>query len=88
MSGWVGVGETADLLLFLVHQPPHTSLWWVTINKRPVLVRYVDRMPNQLIAQRVGAVGTKPGTVIAVLYQILYQISFLNLPKSSYELPA
>ena len=32
MRGWIGIGEAADLLLLVVHQPADTLLWCMAIN--------------------------------------------------------
>ena len=46
MRGWIGIGEAADLLFLVIHQPADTVLWWVAINKWAILVWHPDTMAS------------------------------------------
>ena len=60
MRGWIGIGEAADLLLLVVHQPADTVLRWMAINKRSVLVRHDDTMAKQPLLLLMGLRGSAP----------------------------
>ena len=47
MSGWIGIGEAADLLFLGVNQPADTVLWCMAINKWAVLVWHPDTMAKR-----------------------------------------
>ncbi len=88
MCRWIVVSELGDLALLGVHQPADTLLWCMVINKWAVLVRHVDRMDAQSVDSASSwVVGTKPEMVKAVLYQLLYPISFHDPPKFSAGMP-
>jgi len=59
MRSWIGVGETTDLYLLIIHQTAKTILWRIPFNQWAVL----DGMSGILAITRIervqcGAVGT------------------------------
>ena len=46
MCRWIGIGEAADLLFLVIHQPADTVLRYIAINQWSVLVWHLDTMAN------------------------------------------